>query len=302
MIDDDESNRALLSRRLVHQGHSVMTAESGEAGLAIAAQEPVDVILLDVLMPGMSGYEVLARLKEDEALREIPVLMITALDDAASVARSIALGAADYLAKPFDPAVLRARVRTCLTKKRARDFELAYLRGVGKVTAAAVAVESGSFAADGFDEIARRPDALGNLARLFQRMAVEVAARQRRLEEQVQQLTIAIDEGKKAAQVDEITESDYFRNLQARARHSPPGAPPGPAIRTDSRVLGTDANGQDRLRSLVPRRHRQVEPHGEPGSLPRGRREARRGGRHRHPIARDPYAVRARGHQPTVAR
>jgi DNA-binding response OmpR family regulator len=219
VIDDDEANRALLSRRLVHQGHSVLTAESGEAGLAIAAREPVDVILLDVLMPGLSGYEVLTRLKEDEALREIPVLMITALDDAASVARSIALGAADYLAKPFDPAVLRARVRTCLTKKRARDFELAYLRGVGKVTAAAVAVESGSFAAEGLDEIARRPDALGNLARLFQRMAVEVAARQRRLEDQVHQLTIAIDEGKKAAQVDEITESDYFRNLQTRARH-----------------------------------------------------------------------------------
>jgi DNA-binding response OmpR family regulator len=218
VIDDDEANRTLLSRRLVHQGHSVLTADSGEAGLAVAAREPVDVILLDVLMPGLSGYEVLTRLKEDEALREIPVLMITALDDAASVARSIALGAADYLAKPFDPAVLRARVRTCLTKKRARDFELAYLRGVGKVTAAAVAVESGSFAAEGLDEIARRPDALGNLARLFQHMAAEVAARQRRLEDQVQQLTIAIDEGKKAAQVDEITESDYFRNLQTRAR------------------------------------------------------------------------------------
>jgi DNA-binding response OmpR family regulator len=219
VIDDDEANRTLLSRRLVHQGHSVLTAENGEAGLAIAAREPVDVILLDVLMPGLSGYEVLARLKDDDALREIPVLMITALDDAASVAQSIALGAADYLAKPFDPAVLRARVRACLTKKRARDFELAYLRGVGKVTAAAVAVESGSFAAEGLDEIARRPDALGNLARLFQRMAVEVAARQRRLEDQVQQLTIAIDEQKKAAQVDEITESDYFRNLKARARH-----------------------------------------------------------------------------------
>ena len=96
-------------------------------------------------MPGLSGYEVLSRLKADEALRDIPVLMISALDQTASVTRCIALGADDYLAKPFDPLVLRARVNSCLRKKRARDFELGYLRGVGKVTAAAVAVESGSF-------------------------------------------------------------------------------------------------------------------------------------------------------------
>jgi nitrate/nitrite-specific signal transduction histidine kinase len=93
------------------------------------------------------------------------------------------------------------------------------LRRVARVTAAALAVESGQFTAESLDEVAQRPDSLGNLARLFQRMAIEVAARQRRLEDQVQQLTIAIDERKKAAQVHEITESDYFRDLKARARH-----------------------------------------------------------------------------------
>ena len=218
VIDDEEANRSLLARRLVLQGHSVLTAETGEAGLAVAAREAVDVILLDVMMPGISGYEVLARLKADEHLREIPVLMITALDETASVTRCLGIGADDYLPKPFDPVVLGARVRACVRRKRARDFELAYLRGVGEVTSAALAVESGRFAAESLDEVAQRSDALGNLARLFQRMGVEVAARQRRLEDQVQQLTIAIDERKKAEQVSEITDSDYFRALQARAR------------------------------------------------------------------------------------
>jgi hypothetical protein len=106
-----------------------------------------------------------------------------------------------------------------LAKKRARDFDLAYLRGVARVTAAALAVEAGTFVPESLDEVAQRPDPLGNLAGLFQRMAMEVAARQRRLEDQVQQLTIAIDERKKAAQVEEITDSDYFRDLQVRARH-----------------------------------------------------------------------------------
>jgi len=219
VIDDEEANRALLARRLVRQGYSLLFAETGEAGLATAAREAVDVILLDVWLPGLSGYGVLARLKSDEALREIPVLIITAVDDAQSVTRCLALGADDYLAKPYDPVVLGARVRAWLARKRARDFDLAYLRGVARVTAAALAVESGQFTAESLDEVAQRPDALGNLARLFRRMAIEVAARQRRLEDQVQQLTIAIDERKKAAQVHEITESDYFRDLQARARH-----------------------------------------------------------------------------------
>lgn len=219
VIDDEEANRALLARRLIRQGYCVLFAETGEAGLAIAARERVDVILLDVMLPGMSGYDVLARLKRDDLLREIPVLILTAVGGTESVTRCLALGADDYLAKPFDPAVLGTRVRSCLTKKRARDLDLAYLRGVAKVTAAALAVESGNFAPESLDEIARRPDPLGNLARLFQRMAIEVAARQRRLEERVQQLTIAIDEKKKAAEVNEITESDYFRDLQTRARH-----------------------------------------------------------------------------------
>jgi DNA-binding response OmpR family regulator len=218
VIDDEETNRTLLARRLERQGHRVILAHGGSHGLALAESTAVDVILLDILMPDLSGYEVLARLKESDVLKEIPVLMITALDDPASVIRCIGLGAEDYLAKPFDPLLLRARVSSCLTKKRARDFEMVYLRGVAAVTSAAAAVEAGNFDPASLDEVGRRPDALGSLARLFRRMGVEVAIREQRLREQVQQLTIQIDERKKAAQVAEITESDYFRGLQERVR------------------------------------------------------------------------------------
>ena len=218
VVDDEEVNRNLLMRRLTHHGHVVFAADSGEAGLAIAARESIDLILLDVLMPGVNGYDVLTTIKADATLREIPVLMISALDQTASVIRCIALGADDYLPKPFDALVLRARVDSCLRKKWARDFELAYLRGVEQVTAAALAVETGRFTPDSLDGVGQRSDSLGNLARLFQRMGVEVAARECRLRTQVEQLVIAIDEERKAAQVAEITESDYFRQLKARAK------------------------------------------------------------------------------------
>jgi DNA-binding response OmpR family regulator len=218
IIEDEENNRALLARRLQRQGHHVILAGNGREGLAIAENTAVDVILLDILMPELSGYEVLARLKENEALREIPVLMITALDDAASVIRCIGLGAEDYLAKPFDPLLLRARVSSCLRKKRTRDFECVFLRAVAAVTAAATTIEAGAFDPSSLDDVGRRPDALGNLARLFQRLGVEVAARERRLREQVQQLTVEIDQRKKDAQVAEITESEYFRGLVERVR------------------------------------------------------------------------------------
>jgi DNA-binding response OmpR family regulator len=218
VVDDEEINRDLLTRRLTHHGHVVFAADSGEAGLAVAARESIDLILLDVVMPGVSGYDVLTTIRADAMLREIPVLMISALDQTASVTRCIALGADDYLTKPFDPLVLRARVDSCLRKKWARDFELAYLRGVEQVTAAALAVETGRFTPESLDAVGKRSDPLGNLARLFQRMGVEVAARERRLRTQVEQLVIAIDEERKAAQVAEITESDYFRQLKARAK------------------------------------------------------------------------------------
>jgi class 3 adenylate cyclase/CheY-like chemotaxis protein len=123
VVDDNEENRQLLARRLARQGHRVLTAAGGREALALLQGEPVDLVLLDVMMPDLDGPAVLARLKQDPERRHIPVLMISALDETASVVRSIELGAEDYLPKPYDPVLLRARIGACLEKKRLRDQE-----------------------------------------------------------------------------------------------------------------------------------------------------------------------------------
>jgi len=124
VVDDDAGNRDVLARRLARDGYEVRTAPDGEAALVAlsgSGGSPVELALLDVMMPGMDGYELLRRMKADPALRDIPVLMISALDQLESVVRCIELGAEDYLPKPFEPVLLRARIGACLEKKRLRD-------------------------------------------------------------------------------------------------------------------------------------------------------------------------------------
>lgn len=128
VVDDNAANREMLSRRLAREGHRVQVVANGPAALALLRQQSIDLVLLDVLMPEMSGYEVLQRLTADDDLREIPVIMISALDEMESVVRCIELGAEDYLPKPFDPVLLRARIGACLEKKRLRDREAMHLR------------------------------------------------------------------------------------------------------------------------------------------------------------------------------
>jgi adenylate cyclase len=128
VVDDVEANRDLLSRRLQRQGHHVILAEDGFEALEQIKQQAVDLVLCDIMMPNMNGYEVLTHLKADETLRHLPVIMISALDDIESVVRCIELGAEDYLFKPFNPTLLKARVNACLEKKRLRDQEQTYMR------------------------------------------------------------------------------------------------------------------------------------------------------------------------------
>jgi class 3 adenylate cyclase len=130
VIDDNASNRDLLARQLARDGHAVETAASGKEGLAFAAGRSFDLILLDVLMPEMSGYEVLNRLKHDRHTAEIPVIMISALDEMDSIVRCIEAGAVDYLPKPFAPALLRARIRSSLENKLLRDRERAMMEEI----------------------------------------------------------------------------------------------------------------------------------------------------------------------------
>ncbi|MBA2269620.1 MAG: SpoIIE family protein phosphatase [Chthoniobacterales bacterium] len=123
VVDDVEANRDVLSRQLKRQGYAVALAENGQVALDRLRTGDVDVVLLDIMMPEMDGYEVLQRLKADPALRHIPVIMISALSELDSVVRCLELGAEDYLPKPFNPTLLKARLGASLDKKRARDRE-----------------------------------------------------------------------------------------------------------------------------------------------------------------------------------
>jgi adenylate cyclase len=122
VVDDNEDNRYTLTRRLNREGYAnLLTAENGREALELAQSKSIDLILLDIMMPELNGYETLERLKANSDLRHIPVIMISAVDEMDSVIRCIELGAEDYLSKPFNPTLLRARVGSSLQKKRLHD-------------------------------------------------------------------------------------------------------------------------------------------------------------------------------------
>ncbi len=127
IVDDNEDNRIVLARRLTKDGLEVRAAENGIQALEMLQQDPYDLVLLDIMMPEMNGYQVLEHLKEDSALRHLPVIIISAVDEFESVVRCIELGAEDYLMKPFNRVMLRARIGASLEKKRLRDNERAIL-------------------------------------------------------------------------------------------------------------------------------------------------------------------------------
>jgi len=123
VVDDTEMNRDMLCALLEADGHKAAVAENGRIALEAIKKNSFDLILLDVMMPEMNGYQVLEQLKADPSLRNVPVIVLSALDEIGSVVRCIELGAEDYLPKPFDPVLLRARIGACLEKKRLRDQE-----------------------------------------------------------------------------------------------------------------------------------------------------------------------------------
>ena len=127
VVDDNRMNRQKLSITLRNQGYAVELAEGGQEALDMLRATPFDVVLLDILMPEMDGYEVLEQIKADPTISDIPVIVISALDDIDSVVRGIEMGAVDYLPKSFNPVMLQARINSSLQKKNLRDLEKAYL-------------------------------------------------------------------------------------------------------------------------------------------------------------------------------
>ena len=128
IADDDSANREMLARRLRRLGHTVSTAENGRQVVEMIRTGSYDLLLLDIIMPEMDGYEVLKYLQINRPAAHLPVIVLSASDDSRKVAESIKLGAQDYLPKPFDPVLLQARIGSCLEKKRLRDREAAYLK------------------------------------------------------------------------------------------------------------------------------------------------------------------------------
>ena len=131
VVDDIEDNRVTLAMHLEICGYSkLVMAENGREALEKMRAEPVDLVLLDIMMPELDGYGVLQEMKVDIALRGIPVVMISAIGDANSVARCIELGATDYLTKPFNPVLLKARVDKCVEQARYKAQEAVYHQSI----------------------------------------------------------------------------------------------------------------------------------------------------------------------------
>ena len=191
IIDDQEVHRRKLQLAVQALGYEASTASNGQSGLEELRTQQYDLLLLDIVMPNMDGFEVMQFMRQEAKLRDIPVIVISALDgEMDAVVKAIEIGAQDFLPKNFDPVLLEARLSSSLEKKRNRDRELEHLEQVERLTEAAVVLENGMINPKKLqiDDIADRPDALGQLARVFSSMATEIFEREKKLRQQVRTL------------------------------------------------------------------------------------------------------------------
>lgn len=188
IVDDSAMVRTKLSKAVAALGYAAEAVGSGAEALKLLGGAAFDVVLLDIVMPEMDGFEVLGALKASARTRDLPVIVISALDEEmSSVVKAIELGAEDFLPKDFEVALLRARLSTSVEKKRLRDNEKEYLREVTKLTRAASTLELGKFNPEklGINEVAARGDGLGTLAKVFSTMAQSVYERERKLRQSI---------------------------------------------------------------------------------------------------------------------
>ena len=194
VVDDNDFDRDLLCRQLQRQGFAVTAANGGRHALELLDQSDFDLVILDIVMPEVNGFEVLEAIKRNEDRWHIPVLMISEFDELESVIRAIEAGAEDFIPKRYVPVLLQARVGACLAEKARRDKELEDIRHVRLLTEAATDVEAGRFEPEKLNGVAECSDELGRLARVFQRMAHDVCRREEQLrkarEEEAQLLEI----------------------------------------------------------------------------------------------------------------
>lgn len=177
VVEDNDANRVMLCRRLNGRGYATVEAADGRQALDALARQRFDLVLCDIMMPGVDGYTVLREMKADPDLALTPIVMISAVDEMASVVRCIEMGAEDYLQKPYEPVLLFARVNACLDKRRLRDLQAEYLKAVSDLTRAAQAMERNEYDARLLSVVAERDDELGTLARVFATLAYQVQNR-----------------------------------------------------------------------------------------------------------------------------
>jgi sigma-B regulation protein RsbU (phosphoserine phosphatase) len=231
VVDDDALNRDMLSSRLMRLGHTVSSAADGLEALERVRQQRFDLVLLDVMMPRLDGYGTLKRLKADEEWRHLPVIMISALDDLSSVVRCIEAGAEEYLPKPFNPTLLRARIGACLEKKALRDQEVELYQNLsqGQKRLDRELQSATTYVANLSDELRQDPRVAPLLA-AFQRMTSAVSLRETELRATIKELEIKINTSALQHQVGSIVTDPAFSSLAERARamrqrrSSPPAA------------------------------------------------------------------------------
>ncbi len=238
VVEDNDPNRVMLCRRLNSRGYRTVEAADGQQALEEVAKQWFDLVLCDIMMPGVDGFAVLTRMKANPEYQDIPIIMISALDEMASVVRCIEMGAEDYLQKPYEPVLLFARINACLDKRRLRDQEITYLRSVDDLTEAAKLLEQGKFDPARLAVVADRDDALGTLARVFVNMALEVQAREEKLRNDMQKLVaVEVDRREIVQEVARVTATEAFDKARrhaddARARRQRGVEPPKPGMET----------------------------------------------------------------------
>jgi CheY-like chemotaxis protein len=190
IVDDSPTNRLKMKMAVEALGHEAITIDDGKKAISHLSVREFDVVLLDIVMPIMDGFEVLRRIRDDEDLRHIPVIVVSALEDMQDVAKAIKLGAVDFLPKNFDGVILSARIGSCLEKKRHRDQEIETLGEIRRLIVAAGELDSDSFnpLQSGVQDIAMRSDPMGQLAIVLLNKSIEVYNRQQHQKQQIKTL------------------------------------------------------------------------------------------------------------------
>lgn len=219
LVDDEPLNRDLLAARLQREGHQVVEAVDGLHALEQLRLHKVDLVLLDVMMPRLNGHETLLSLKADDELRHIPVIMISALDDLGSVVKSIEAGAEDYLPKPFNSTLLRARIGACLEKKSLRDHEIGLYRSLKSSRERLEReLQSATAYVASLNQATRDDPRVVPLLAAFQRMTTALSRQETELRATIRELEIQINASALSQQVSSIVADPTFQALAERAR------------------------------------------------------------------------------------